>query len=87
MKVRVMGAHLGQASGWDRVGDNQLVFYDFVPVPPLKNLFSKPGDLAVEFEFGELELVSECGIELYSYSFEEVLRALRKDEDPIEGST
>lgn len=50
MLVRVMGRALGTASGWDRIDDDILFFYDFKPsIDALKPL---GGGFAVDLERG-----------------------------------
>lgn len=57
MDVIVVGRKFGTASGWDRVADEILCFYDFEPAPDLPPAHFQPGLLQIDFENGIVETV------------------------------
>lgn len=57
---KVLGRNIGTATGWDELGDNDIILYEFIP----DSRFDLPsGDLGVLFEAGRFVTYDSDGNE------------------------
>jgi hypothetical protein len=74
----VLGRNIGTAAGWDQVGDWMMCLYHFVAVDCL----SIPlGDLTVDFDGGNFEIVDDYGNVTFSA---DIIETLSKMPRPAE---
>lgn len=61
MPVKVLGAELGTADGWDQSAELAYMFYDFLPAAPWLEFFKNVngGDLFLNYETGEWTITKE----------------------------
>lgn len=55
IEVKILGAVLGTASGWDQYGDNGLQFQDFIPNVDFQSMIEICHVFCIDFESGEIE--------------------------------
>lgn len=77
MEVVIIGRAIGNAEGWDDMGDHMVIFYDF---KPLDGLSIPSGDLHVDFEHGYIFTTDDAGNDLIRLDMIEILKNVPRKE-------
>lgn len=73
---KVLGRNIGTATGWDEIGNQDIMLYDFIP----NSRFNLPrGDLGVLFEAGLFETYDDDGTVTSTQDMIEVLAGSSPD--------
>lgn len=73
LEFRVLGRVLGTASGWDALGDNDYILYDYIPA---EKIALQKGDLSVLFEQGLFTYNDDEGEVTFSADIIEILKEI-----------